>query len=53
MFKKEKVLKDLLQNALITALTTDNSDDLNDSIELLKTQLSTSTPLVELNFCDK
>lgn len=50
LFNKCQILKDLLENGLITALTTDNSDDQNESLDLLKTEFCTATPLLEMNF---
>ena len=50
LFRKGKIKKDVIQNALLTILTTDNEKDQKDNFNLLDIKYSTATPLIELDF---
>ena len=50
LFRKGKIKKDVIQNALLTILTTDNEKDQKDNFNLLVIKYSTATPLIKLDF---
>ena len=50
LFSKGKIFKDIIQNALITILTTDDEKDQKDNFDLLNTKFLTATPLIKLDF---
>lgn len=51
IFTRDQIEKDILQNALLTSLVSDNEEDQNDNLELLfNAQNSTCTPLMKMDF---
>ena len=50
LFSKGKIFKDIIQNALITILTTDDEKAQKDNFDLLNTKFLTATPLIKLEF---
>ena len=50
LFSNGKITKDILQNALITIITTDNEKDQKDNFDLLNINYLSATPLIKLDF---
>ena len=50
LFISPQILKDLKENALLTILTSNNKDDQDDNFSILKTQYTSVTPLINLDF---
>ena len=50
LFKYPQIIKDLMENALLTILTSNNEDDQEDNYELLKIKDCTMTPFIQLDF---
>lgn len=51
IFKKKQILKDLLENCLLTILTSNNQEDQDDNFNILTdANISTTTPLLKLDF---
>ena len=51
IFNRKQILKDLLENCLLTILTTDNEADQDDNFNILsKARNSTITPFIKLSF---
>lgn len=50
LFSYGKIIKDILQNALLTILTSDDENDQKDNFELLNIKYWATTPLIILNF---
>ena len=51
IFKKKQILKDLLENCLLTILTSNNQEDQDDNFNILTdANISTITPLLKLEF---
>ena len=51
MFGKKQILKDLIENCLLTILISDKKFDQTDNFKILsKTRISTVTPLIKMNF---
>lgn len=52
LFKRGKALKDVIENAILTILTSNNENDQEDNFNLLNIERSTATPIVEMTFCN-
>ena len=52
IFRQVQILKDLLQNAIISILTTESKQEQEDNFNILKTSNLTLTPLIKLDFND-
>lgn len=50
LFKCPQILKDLKENALLSILTSIESEDQTDNFNLLNVQYSSITPLIKMNF---
>ena len=53
LFKRAQYIKDLLENALLTILTSEKETDQEDNFQLLKINNITKTPLVKMDFNGK
>ena len=53
LFKRSQILKDVIENALLTILTEQNEDDQEDNYKLLNIERTTGTPILNMNFNDK
>ena len=52
LFNRGQTVKDILENAIITILTTDVESEQEDNFKLLTVENSTATPIVCMNFGD-
>ncbi len=52
IFRYGQILKDLLQNAIISILTTESKQEQEDNFNILKTRRLTLTPFIKLDFND-
>ena len=50
VFKGVPVIKDLIENSLLTILTSDKENEQEDNFQLLKTRNFTATPLIKMSF---
>ena len=50
IFKYEQILKDIKENGLLTYLISEEKNDKKDSLQLLKVDLCSFTPITELKF---
>ena len=50
LFKRGQIYKDVIQNALLTILISQNKKDQDDNFSLLKIKDTTATPIIEMNF---
>ena len=50
LFSNNQIKKDIIQNALLTILTTDNKKDQQDNFNLLEIGNVSSTPLIKMEF---
>jgi len=50
IFSQIKIKKDIIQNALLTILTTDNNKDQQDNYDMLSISKISSTPLIQMEF---
>lgn len=50
MFKRGQIVKDLIENSLLTILTSDAQSEQEDNFQLLKTKNFTLTPLIKMSF---
>ena len=53
LFKRGQALKDVIENALLTILTTKEKTDQDDNFNLLDMQRTTATPILNMNFSKK
>jgi len=53
LFKRSQILKDVIENALLTILTEQNEDDQEDNYKLLNIERTTGPPILNMNFNDK
>ena len=53
IFKRSQILKDVIENALLTILTEQNEDDQEDNYKLLNIERTTATPILNMNFNNK
>ena len=53
LFQRGQIVKDIIENALITILTTDIQKEQEDNFNLLKVEKSTATPIICMKFTDK
>ena len=52
MFKRGQIFKDIIENSLLTLLTVENKKDQEDSFNILNTEYTTATPIIDMNFND-
>lgn len=50
LFKRGQILKDIIENALLTILTSKEKTEQEDNFNLLNTQRTTATPILNMNF---
>ena len=53
LFQRGQIIKDIIENALITILTTDVKTEQEDNFNLLNIENSTATPIISMNFNNK
>lgn len=53
IFKRGQAMKDILENALLTILTSKIKKEQDENFDLLKIKYSTATPIINMNFNDK
>lgn len=53
LFNRGQIVKDIIENALITILTADTEKDQEDNFSLLKVENSTGSPIVSMDFGNK
>ena len=52
LFNRGQIVKDILENAIITILTTDVESEQEDNFKLLNVENSTATPIISMKFGD-
>ena len=53
LFKRGQILKDVIENALLTILTETKKEDQDDNYKLLNIERTTATPILNMNFDNK
>ena len=53
LFNRGQIVKDIIENALITILTTSTEKDQEDNFSLLRVENSTGSPIVSMDFGNK
>ena len=52
LFNRGQIIKDIIENAIITILTTDVESEQEDNFKLLNVENSTATPIISMKFGD-
>lgn len=50
LFERGRALKDVIENAILTILTSDNKSEQGDNFNLLNIERSTATPIIQMEF---